>query len=158
MISGLAPGYASINSLAYNPLDNYLYASVRGPEKTFKYPEYVVRVGYDGSTQFIVNLPANPNNNRRFFVGDITPDGQYWTSSQDKTGDNTWAWVKINLAPGTANYGYLTSHTTVMISYANLSQNDCGLRQHPSSVWWRSPRLGVCARGPRQPLCPCHCH
>lgn len=63
--NGLGSGN-TINSLAYNPLDNYLYGTLRGPT-----PEVMLRIGFDGSVNRMFNLPLYNGALRRFYVGDI---------------------------------------------------------------------------------------
>lgn len=56
----------TINSLAYNPLDGYLYGTLRGPN-----PEVMLRIGFDGAVNRMFNLPQYNGNVRRFYVGDV---------------------------------------------------------------------------------------
>ena len=88
-------GATGYNSLGYNVIDNYLYATIRGPTV-----ESVVRMGWDGTTQWLFSLPSG----RRFYVGDIDSTGQYWISSQAGTGTGLWDWIQINLNPSYPNY------------------------------------------------------
>ena len=63
--NGLGSGL-TINSLAYNTLDGYLYGTQRGST-----PEVMLRIGYDGSVNKMFNLPLYNGGIRRFYVGDV---------------------------------------------------------------------------------------
>ncbi|KAF7196048.1 hypothetical protein HII31_02674 [Pseudocercospora fuligena] len=107
-----------INSLAYNPLDNYLYCTIRGTN-----PETMGRLSFDGRIQRLFTLPTNTTQ-RRFYVGDITPDGQYWTASQS----NGWQWLKVNFAPGTANYGQIVDSGSTSLPASPFTTNGGGIQ------------------------------
>ncbi|EME80467.1 uncharacterized protein MYCFIDRAFT_212063 [Pseudocercospora fijiensis CIRAD86] len=104
-----------INSLALNPLDSYLYATIRGVD-----PEVMVRVSFDGRLQRLFNLPSG----RKFYVGDFTPDGSFWTGSQS----NGWQWIKVNFAPGTANYSTVVQTGTASLPASPFNTNNGGIQ------------------------------
>ncbi|KAK4093404.1 hypothetical protein Purlil1_2561 [Purpureocillium lilacinum] len=81
-------GVPGINSLGYNPLDNYLYGT-QG--------QALVRIGRDGRTEPVLALPSAAN------LGDVDIAGQYFFS------DSGAAWGQVDLAPGSPRYGQLVA-------------------------------------------------
>ncbi|RWA03035.1 hypothetical protein EKO27_g12070, partial [Xylaria grammica] len=77
----------SINALAYNTLDNFLYARQSGNNE-------LIRIASDGTAEVVTKFPDATG----AFVGDIDTDGNYWYG----TGDT---WFQMDLAPGSATYG-----------------------------------------------------
>ncbi|KAK5637110.1 hypothetical protein RRF57_012823 [Xylaria bambusicola] len=74
----------TINAMAYNTLDNFLYARQRGNNE-------LIRISSDGTTEVVTTFPDNNNNVN---IGDIDTDGNYWYAGMD-------------LKPGSATYGTL---------------------------------------------------
>ncbi|KAI0873142.1 hypothetical protein GGS24DRAFT_464965, partial [Hypoxylon argillaceum] len=85
----------SVNAIAYNTLDNLLYARQSGKDD-------LIRIGSDGSVESVTTLPAGNNAN----VGDIDTDGFYWFGSGGSS------WFQLDLRPGSATYGTLLSNGT----------------------------------------------
>ncbi|KAF2964697.1 hypothetical protein GQX73_g8883 [Xylaria multiplex] len=85
----------SINALAYNTLDNFLYARQSGKNE-------LIRISSDGTTEVVAKFPDNTG----AFVGDIDTDGYYWYG----TGDS---WFQLDLIPNSATYGKLIAKGTV---------------------------------------------
>ncbi|WP_179375178.1 DUF6923 family protein [Winogradskyella wichelsiae] len=83
----VTPG--DINATAYNPVDGFIWGSLKTPEKT------IVRIGKDFNvtTFYIDQLPTN---NR--YVGDVSSEGIYYL----KSGGSTY--YKIDLNPESENY------------------------------------------------------
>ncbi|KAI0505477.1 hypothetical protein F5B22DRAFT_627879 [Xylaria bambusicola] len=79
----------TINAMAYNTLDNFLYARQRGNNE-------LIRISSDGTTEVVTTFPDNNNVN----IGDIDTDGNYWYAGGD-------SWYQIDLRPGSATYGTL---------------------------------------------------
>ncbi|KAI0478336.1 hypothetical protein F4859DRAFT_479437 [Xylaria cf. heliscus] len=84
-----------INAIAYNTLDNLLYARQQGRSE-------LIRIGSDGSTEVITAFPDTNSAN----VGDIDTDGYYWYGSGGST------WHQLDLRPGSPTYGKLLSNGT----------------------------------------------
>ncbi|KAH8807867.1 hypothetical protein F5884DRAFT_881405 [Xylogone sp. PMI_703] len=81
------------NSIAYNVLDNYLYAYQQGKNS-------LLRISSDGSSEVVIQgIPAGN-------LGDIDLNGRYWISS----GGTKW-WV-LDLYPGSATYGQVLNSGT----------------------------------------------
>jgi sugar lactone lactonase YvrE len=80
----------SVNAIAYNTLDNFLYARESGGNK-------LIRIGADGSTEAVATFPDATSAN----VGDIDTDGYYWYGAAGST------WYQLDLRPGSATYGTL---------------------------------------------------
>lgn len=96
-IATVNSGSSAINSLGYNPLDSYLYGNSRETANAgVAGPQRFLRIGFNGNTQFLFNLPTF----RSFYVGDIDSNGQYWSASQDPT----WQWIQVNLNPNLPAY------------------------------------------------------
>lgn len=93
----------SINSLGYNPIDSYLYGTIRG-----RFPESLCRLGNDGTVQEFLSL-GNTGVTRaqggRFYIADIDTDGQYYAGSQTQPIDGNLDWIQVNLNPALPNYG-----------------------------------------------------
>ncbi|TGJ80496.1 hypothetical protein E0Z10_g8269 [Xylaria hypoxylon] len=85
----------SINAIAYNTLDNFLYAKQAGKNE-------LIRISSDGTTEVVTKFPDSTNIN----VGDIDTDGYYWYGS-----GNTW--FQLDLIPNSATYGKLIAKGTV---------------------------------------------
>ncbi|GAW16631.1 hypothetical protein ANO14919_060640 [Xylariales sp. No.14919] len=85
----------SINALAYNTLDNFLYARQSGNNE-------LIRIASDGTAEVVTKFPDATG----AFVGDIDTDGNYWYG----TGDT---WFQLDLAPGSATYGQLVAKGTM---------------------------------------------
>ncbi|KAK4500328.1 hypothetical protein PRZ48_008517 [Zasmidium cellare] len=97
LIATVNSGTNAINSLGYNPLDFYLYGNSRETANAnVAGPQRFMRIGFNGNTQFLFNLPTY----RSFYVGDIDSNGQYWSASQDPT----WQWIQVNLNPSLPAY------------------------------------------------------
>ncbi|UNI14781.1 hypothetical protein JDV02_001377 [Purpureocillium takamizusanense] len=77
-----------INSVGYNPLDNYLYGT-QG--------QTLLRIGRDGRTEPVLALPSPAN------LGDVDLAGQYFFS------DSGASWGQVDLAPGSRRYGQLVA-------------------------------------------------
>ncbi|KAI0539448.1 hypothetical protein GGR58DRAFT_233044 [Xylaria digitata] len=85
----------SINALAYNTLDNFMYARQSGKNE-------LIRISSDGTTEVVTKFPDGTG----AFVGDIDTDGYYWYG----TGDT---WFQLDLIPNSATYGKLIAKGTV---------------------------------------------
>lgn len=85
----------TINAMAYNTLDNFLYAYQGGNNE-------LIRISSDGTTEVVGTFPATAS----VFVGDIDTDGNYWCGT-----GNTW--FQIDLRPGSPTYGTLIDNGTV---------------------------------------------
>ncbi|EOO03007.1 putative proline rich protein 5 protein [Phaeoacremonium minimum UCRPA7] len=83
------------NALAYNPLDNYLYAR-QGTK--------IVRIHADGTTDDILDLPSATTN---VFVGDIDETGFFWVSNGGSD------WYKIDMRPLSSTFGQFLANGTV---------------------------------------------
>ncbi|KAI0400650.1 hypothetical protein F4802DRAFT_475694 [Xylaria palmicola] len=84
-----------INAIAYNTLDNLLYARQSGQNQ-------LIRIGSDGSTEVVTTFPDN----RSINVGDIDSDGYYWYGSSGTT------WYQLDLRPGSPTFGTLIGNGT----------------------------------------------
>ncbi|TRX88817.1 hypothetical protein FHL15_010276 [Xylaria flabelliformis] len=84
-----------INAIAYNTLDNLLYARQQGRSE-------LLRIGSDGSTEVVTTFPDTASYN----VGDIDTDGYYWYGGSGNT------WHQLDLRPGSSTYGKLLSNGT----------------------------------------------
>ncbi|KAH8165072.1 hypothetical protein CIB48_g3211 [Xylaria polymorpha] len=84
-----------INAIAYNTLDNLLYARQQGGNE-------LIRIGSDGTTEVVTTFPDTNSAN----VGDIDTDGYYWYGSGGST------WHQLDLRPGSSTYGTLLSNGT----------------------------------------------
>ncbi|KAI0436734.1 hypothetical protein F4803DRAFT_207684 [Xylaria telfairii] len=87
-----------INAIAYNTLDNLLYARQQGRNE-------LIRIGSDGTTEVVTTFPDTNSAN----VGDIDTDGYYWYGSGGST------WHQLDLRPGSPTYGTLLSNGTADI-------------------------------------------
>ncbi|KAI3325996.1 hypothetical protein HD806DRAFT_520705 [Xylariaceae sp. AK1471] len=85
-----------INAIAYNTLDNFLYARQSGANQ-------LIRIGSDGTTEPIATLTNIVSGN----VGDIDTDGYYWYGSGGST------WNQIDLRPNSTTYGTLLANGTM---------------------------------------------
>lgn len=114
--SGTSDG---INSLAYNALDNYLYATLRGVD-----PEIMLRVSVESPAklQRLFTLPAG----RKHYVGDITPDGYYWTAAQSVT--DGWRWIKVDVDPSRPTYGQQVGSGTTPVPPSPFNTNNGGIQ------------------------------
>ncbi|KAI1273138.1 hypothetical protein F5Y07DRAFT_274187 [Xylaria sp. FL0933] len=79
----------TINALAYNTLDNYLYGRQAGKNQ-------LIRISSDGTSEVVTTFPDST----AVFVGDIDTDGNYWFG----TGET---WYQIDLKPNSPTYGKL---------------------------------------------------
>ncbi|KAI1747506.1 hypothetical protein F4782DRAFT_421115 [Xylaria castorea] len=84
-----------INAIAYNTLDNLLYARQQGRSE-------LIRIGSDGSTEVVTTFSDTASSN----VGDIDTDGYYWYGTSGST------WHQLDLRPGSSTYGTLLSNGT----------------------------------------------
>lgn len=91
------PGYAGINALGYNVLDDFLYGYASNGS--------IVRISNDGSTEVISSFSYRGIN-----VGDIDGDGQYWFGLNGET------WYQVDLKPNSPTYGQLITHGTTTVS------------------------------------------
>ncbi|KAI1302516.1 hypothetical protein F5Y03DRAFT_361771 [Xylaria venustula] len=85
----------TVNAMAYNTLDNYLYARQSGKNQ-------LIRISSDGTTEVVTTFPDDTN----VYVGDIDSDGNYWYGSGD-------TWFQIDLKPNSATYGTLIANGKV---------------------------------------------
>ncbi|KAI0430387.1 hypothetical protein F5Y09DRAFT_307674 [Xylaria sp. FL1042] len=85
----------TINALAYNSLDNYLYGRQSGKNQ-------LIRISSDGTSEVVTTFPDDTN----VFVADIDTDGNYWYGSGD-------TWFQIDLKPNSPTYGTLIANGKV---------------------------------------------
>ncbi|KAF3922388.1 hypothetical protein AA313_de0203387 [Arthrobotrys entomopaga] len=88
LITSNFDGGASVNSIGYNVLDNYIYGLEIDTGK-------VLRIGSDGTITPIRTFA----NLTGWNVGDVDGNGQYWVSTAG-TG-----WAHIDLKPGSSTFG-----------------------------------------------------
>ncbi|KAI5854999.1 hypothetical protein GGS23DRAFT_471115 [Durotheca rogersii] len=86
---------SSINAIAYNTRDNFLYARQGAANR-------ILRISSDGSSEVIGRLPDSSSYN----VGDIDSSGYYWYG---RAGQN---WHQLDLIPGSPTYGTLVANGT----------------------------------------------
>jgi hypothetical protein len=99
----LSSAALSINSLGYNPLDSYLYGTIRGV-----FPETFARLGFDGTVQPLLSLnntAATAAGGGRYYIGDIDTNGQYYAGAQTQPQNGILTWFQINLNPALPDYG-----------------------------------------------------
>ncbi|GAP82777.1 putative proline rich protein 5 protein [Rosellinia necatrix] len=85
----------SINAIAYNTLDDFLYARQGGQNQ-------LIRIASDGTTEAVATFPAGTSSN----TGDIDTDGYYWYGASGTT------WNQLDLRPGSATYGTVLASGT----------------------------------------------
>lgn len=83
------------NALAYNSLDNYLYAR-QGTK--------IVRIHADGTTDNVLDLTSATES---IFVGDIDETGFYWVSNGGSD------WYKIDMRPLSSTFGQFLDQGTI---------------------------------------------
>ncbi|KAI1505245.1 hypothetical protein F5X99DRAFT_368801 [Biscogniauxia marginata] len=116
----------SINGMAYNTLDNYLYAQ-QGVKQ-------LIRISSDGTAENITRFENIGSVN----VGDIDTDGYYWFGSGGET------WNQVDLNPESPNYGTLIANGTMDdlgLSIADWSYIPIG-GAYMYSVARNPPRVG----------------
>lgn len=96
---------STINAIAYNPLDNFLYA--RQFDKN-----QLIRLAADGSSAVVATLPSS----FAAIIGDFDTEGYYWYAS-----GNAGSWVQLDLRPGSATYAQAVDRgTTPAVGRTNL--------------------------------------
>ena len=100
---GTIDGY-SINAVAYNTLDNYIY----GWDADMGQGAGLVRIGSDLS---VVKLGTPAGTEGTKLVGDIDDQGHYWVSTLG--GSRTW--YEFDVDPSSATYGQLLDQGTAAL-------------------------------------------
>ncbi|KAI1810597.1 hypothetical protein GGS20DRAFT_594153 [Poronia punctata] len=95
-----------INAIAYNTLDNYLYARQAGRNQ-------LIRIALDGLAEVVATMPTADGVN----IGDIDSDGNYWYAGSGK-------WFQVDLRPNSSTYGTLLSNGSLDLGPLGLSLAD----------------------------------